>query len=98
MAQSSITIRIANEDPRVDVHHEYGMRYPDGTIKWRGDTDNYSTLFGALAEGNAHQAEQWRKTLESRANAAKIDLHAYTAAHQLIRRSITIAVTAPEDA
>lgn len=97
MAQSSVTITIENEDPRVEVLQEYGMRYPDGSVKWSGDTANFSVSFRGLAEGNRHQAEQWSKTLESRAAASKIDLASYTAAHQLIKRSIIAAVTAPED-
>ena len=97
MAQSVIKHTIEDEAPSVVTIHQYGMVYPNGTLIWGGDNGSWSVSFKDLAEHDERADENWGKMLESRARSAAIPLADYEKAHKLVRRSITIAVTAPED-
>lgn len=97
MAQSTVTLNIENEEPKVSSYQQYGMRYPDGSVRWDHDGANYPVQFKQLQAGDTHTAVNWRKSLESRAATARIEMEAFAAGHQPIRRTITLAVTEPED-
>lgn len=78
------------------VSTQFGMCYPDGTIRWGSDN---SIAFHKLVEGNTTTATtaDWRSILRRRGTAASVDLEEYIAAHQLIKRTIVWAVTEAED-
>jgi hypothetical protein len=84
----------------VTQHTQYGVRQPDGTVIWDGVRYKLGTiLFDALAlkPDNHSQHRNWREYLDERAEAANVDKDEYAAKHQLIKRSVVVAVTAAED-
>ena len=94
MASSTFATEIPGEDPLVHSEHEYGMRYPDGTVRWGRDSANLG--FRSIATNDTTR-EHYNNALRQRANQARVDPEAYIAGHQPIRRTITLAVTEPED-
>lgn len=97
MTKATISHTIEDESASVTSIQQYGMIYPDGTTIWGGETSQWSVSFKLLAEGNASADETWGKALASRARNAAIPLADYEKAHRLIRRTIVVAVTEPED-
>ena len=95
------TTRITAYGDESKLHHQYGMRYPDGTIRWDKDGDGIE--FWRLTSDNESSAERdryvnkWAETLERRANNARIDVETYTNGHTLIKRFIMVAVTIFEE-
>lgn len=97
MTKARVGFDIEDENPKIETLHQYGMTYPDGTIRWDHDPGGRTVNFRKLAAGSTTEDEDWGKLLEARAKAAAIPLADYEQAHQMIRRTITIAVTVPED-
>lgn len=80
---------------------QFGMRYPDGTIKWDSDAlyDGAPLVQFRLLAEEAHTAcTRWDDLLNSRSQKALVDRAEYEAGHQLIKRSIMWAVTEAENA
>lgn len=99
MSKTPFTINIEHDDVAITTATMYGMRYPNGIIQWVSDKGGYGfgTIdFQKLAERDGYRMELWGKVLDGRAEDAKVDRDTYGAGHQLVKRSITIAITAPE--
>lgn len=94
MSNTALTIQIVDENVSIETHSMYGMRYPDGTVRWVNDQQ---VSFERLAEGDPAHSDRWENHMRSRAHNASINFPEYKAGHQLIKRTITVAVTAPEE-
>lgn len=81
---------------------QFGMRYPDGSVKWGSAVVSTVDLpFSKLADGDTYDwstADKWDKHLDSCAGYAKLDVDAYKAGHQLIRRTVIVGTTKHENA
>ena len=95
-SQTALTVAFS-DGAGAETYTQFGMRYPDGTIKWGYDHEAYggSTFFEGLDEGE--RAGAWRKRLERRAAAASIQFSEYLEGHQLIKRTVIVAVTGFEE-
>ena len=77
---------------------QFGMRYPDGTIVWGADRHGGRDIpFRDLAGNNGYVKNLWNDALKERAERCKIELAAYKSSHQLLRRTVFIGTTKPED-
>jgi hypothetical protein len=96
------TLSIPTYTQHTIVEAQYGMRFPDGTIKWTlidNGAKSTNIYFHDLVDPSPHSYSppNWEKYLQRKAEAASVDLHDYTAQHQLIKRTIVIAVTTAEE-
>lgn len=74
------------------VSTQFGMRYPDGNIQWGYDYHPTGAIrFEDLDNGAVTQA--WRRRLEERAAAANIQISEYLEGHELLQRTVIVAVT-----
>lgn len=89
------------QDYGQDTHvlPQYGMRYPNGDIIWvQARTHHGHTVsFAKLAKDHAYSMEAWDEGLRAAAKAAKIDAAEYAEGHQLVKRTVIVAVTEAED-
>lgn len=89
------------QDYGQDTHvlPQYGMRYPNGDIIWvQARTHHGHTVrFAGLAEDNPNSMATWDEGLMRAAEAAKIDATEYSEGHQLVKRTVIVAVTEAED-
>lgn len=77
---------------------QYGMRYPDGGILWETEPSlTASTHFKNLVDDDGPAAQKWRTTLEHRAYGMSLDPTDYINGHQLIKRTVVVAITDRED-
>lgn len=94
---TDLTIKVPDDGVTTKTFQQFGMRYPDGTIKWVSDPDVRSFSFKGLADGDKWDIEKWQDALRRRANEAKINHIEYAAGHQLIKRTAILAVTEHEE-
>ena len=105
MTTDNVTITVPNSEAKITSETQYGVRFPNGEITWgiidRGS--NYRNVFiGDLIPGAAPQVSDksranWEEMLKVRADKAQINVDSYAEMHTFVKRSITVAVTAPED-
>lgn len=97
-ATTDMTVKVRDYTEQTAVVTQYGMRYPDGTIQWdKDDNTNYTVRFDSIVAGNSVTSMDWRRVLEKRAKTANIDVDDYASQHQLIKRTVVLAVTTAED-
>lgn len=103
MSKSTTDLTIAVQDYGTDTHivKQYGMRYPDGTVRWGQDkilASDYGLDFRDIdrQQNNAH--EHWRQRLQSRAKTAQIDPIEYATSHQPLTRTVIVVITEAEAA
>ena len=99
---NQFTIEIPEDEAYVKSHEQYGMTYPDGSVKWSQE-EGYSptggkvtTHFHLLAEMNSngdYARQMWIQVLRTRAEKANLPVPEYRDQHQLVKRTIVIAVT-----
>jgi hypothetical protein len=96
-----LTVNIPVDGEGTHVGSIHGCRYPDGHIEWERWTDysgvgwSYETL--AAKGSNPDVERRWTKTLTQRAAAANIQLQTYIEDHVLLKRTVVLATTAPEE-
>jgi hypothetical protein len=81
------------DDAEVITDALYGVRYPDGTLYW--ETNGLTTYRSAASSENARL--HWEAKLRERARELHIDPDTYVAGHTLIKRTVIISSTAPEE-
>jgi hypothetical protein len=96
------TLSIPTYQQHTIVEAQYGMRFPDGTIRWTlidNGAKSTNIYFHELVDPkpNSYTPGNWEKHLIRKAEAASVDLAEYTAQHQLVKRTIVIAVTKTEE-
>jgi hypothetical protein len=101
MSSTNTTVAIKDNEQHLVTETQYGMRFPDGTINWehgfmtgRGQRVHWGQLTKSeyTQDGN-----NWDAHLKSMAEAAHIDPAKYARQHQLVKRTIVVAVTEAED-
>lgn len=98
-----LTVNVPIEGQGTHVGTIYGCRYPDGHIEWEkwSDYSNVGWSFEALVnidvKDNSTVRERWHKTLKQRAEAANIPVSEYIEDHVLLKRTVVLATTAPEE-
>lgn len=95
---TNVTIAVDDHGTDTTVLTQYGMRYPDGTVKWGNDGSSIGAIdFGQLRAGHDDPVSAWGRRLRERATVASLDVKTYADQHQLLKRTIVVAVTAPEE-
>ena len=79
-------------DAEVITTSIYGVRYPDGTIAW----DSTQKVIEEAAK-NENKKLHWQQRLREKAQDLHIDPEPYVAGHTIIRRTVIISATAPEE-
>jgi len=96
----ALTVNVPVDGEGTHVGTVFGCRYPDGHIEWEKFTDysgctwNYETL---ATKKSPDVVSRWTKTLKQRAQAANIQLETYIEDHVLLKRTVVLATTAPEE-
>ena len=93
----TIAVTLDNDVPETSTVTQFGMLYPDGSVKWAYDHDAYSIGFEDIANGRISILEDWNKRLDRRAREAMIDPETYADGHTLLRRSIIVVTTKAEE-
>ena len=93
----TIAVTLDNDVPETSTATQFGMRYPDGSVKWTHDHDAYSIWFEEIANGRSSALEDWNKRLDRRAQEAMIDPESYADGHTLLKRSIIVVTTKAEE-
>lgn len=87
-------------EPVITHTTQYGMRFPDGTIQWQGMS---------LAPGRPIQFEDlhkrtdyrtttwWDDYLKAKSAGAHLDPGEYGNQHQIVKRTVVLALTEAED-
>ena len=96
---SLVSIDLPDNEPLTKTFTQYGMRYPDGRVRWVKDHPIGSTPvdFQQLSERHPQTLAIWDAHLQQRAAAANIQLSEYREGHELIKRTIIVAVTDAEE-
>lgn len=77
---------------------QYGMRYPDGKIKWGQEGSTLNPLyFKSIHDGHSQQVRVWNEALEKRAKEASVELESYAAGHRILKRTVIVAITGSEE-
>lgn len=98
--QTSSVVLPNEVDKHVAQHDQYGMRFPDGSIQWDSMPYKLGRIsFDALVKTRKTSGtnQDWTQYLNTKAAEAKIDPEQYAKSHQLIRRSVIVAITEAED-
>jgi hypothetical protein len=95
---TEMLFKVHDYNPDTTVITQYGMRYPDGSVKWGQDGSTLNPLyFKSIHDGHASQTRIWKEALAKRATDANVELEAYTAGHTIIKRTVIVAITGSED-
>jgi hypothetical protein len=95
---TDMTLKVHDYQPATDVITQYGMRYPDGTIKWgQSDSSLNPVVFKHLQQGATNAVRRWEESLAKRAKDASLDLEEYSGQHMLVKRTVVVAVTVNEE-
>lgn len=93
-----LTIKVPDYKPDTSMVTQYGMRYPDGTVKWTDDGASHNSVnFERLHNGNGSTAMQWADRLGNRARNANVDVEEYVAQHQPLKRTVIVVTTVSEE-
>lgn len=98
---TKLTSEVPDYGAQTQAFPQHGMRYPDGRIQWVSTrTPNYSATvyFDKLAAGDEGTQDDWNRIVRQRAASANIDPAEYAAGHQLVKRTVILAVTEMETA
>lgn len=95
-SQTQLTVSLPDK-PATAIHTQLGMRYPDGTILWGYDHESVGGSIRFDHLDGEMVARQWRQRLTRRAEAASIQVSEYIEGHELVKRTIIIAVTEHEE-
>jgi hypothetical protein len=88
-----IGLEIHRTEPSTKIIKQYGMRYPDGTVKWGEEDSGYGNVdFKKLAFRDPSHRHSWEARLKERAAKANLDLSHYTEQHQPITRQVVVAI------
>ena len=71
----------------------YGVRYPDGTIRWDGNGSKTCEQAATSDVGKAH----WVNVLHQKAKELHLDPETYADSHALVSRTVIIAAAAAEE-
>jgi hypothetical protein len=101
MSKSTTDLTIAVQDYGTDTHiaKQYGMRYPDGTIRWVADkihASDYGLDFKSIALGVDNADKHWKDRLKKRAAMAQIDPAEYADNHLPLTRTVIVVITEAE--
>lgn len=96
-SQTALTVTMP-EGADTEIYTQFGMRYPDGTIKWGYEHESYDGTLRFENLSTEATAQTWRSRLERRAAAANIQISEYMEGHELLQRTVVVAVTKAEDA
>lgn len=80
-------------DAEIITASVYGVRYPDGTIRWDGNGSKACETAATSDDG----LRRWVNKLEEKAQELHIDPETYSNGHKLLRRTVIISATAPEE-
>lgn len=96
MSDTSTTqlgLEIHRTEPSTTIIKQYGMRYPDGSVKWGEEDSGYGNVnFKKLALRDQNHRYSWDARLKERAAKANLDLDTYTAQHQPVFRQVVVAI------
>lgn len=95
-----LTVNVPIDGQGTHVGTIYGCRYPDGHIEWEKWTDYAGVGWGyevlaTQSGGDVHH--RWNTTLKKRAEAANIQLQTYIEDHTMLKRTVVLATTEPEE-
>lgn len=95
---TDFNVAIKDHGTTTEMMTQYGMRYPDGTVKWGTETESGQTVQFAWIEnpGNNHTFV-WNGWLADRAKKARVDEKEYRAQHQRLKRTVIVAITEAEE-
>lgn len=95
---TQIVLSVHRTEPSTRIVKQYGMRYPDGTVKWGTEDTGYGTVdFKALAHLDMNTRSAWDYRLKERAERANVNLHIYTDQHQPVTRQVVVAILEIEE-
>lgn len=91
---TQVGLEIHRTEPSTTIVKQYGMRYPDGTVKWDDeDKDGYGNVnFKKLAYRDPNHRHSWDARLKERAIKANLELSYYTEQHQPVTRQVVVAI------
>jgi hypothetical protein len=97
---TQVALEIHRTESSTTIVKQYGMRYPDGTVKWGDeDRDGYGGVnFKRLAERDPNHEHSWNSRLKERAAKANLELSYYTEQHQPVTRQVVVAILDIEEA
>jgi hypothetical protein len=98
----TLQFNIPKDKPGTEIGIEYGCRYPDGTYQWRefkssgGGTHSFERLIKG-GSANVGTEYAWGELLKMKAKQASVDLEEYAAQHTLVKRTVILVTTEPEE-
>jgi hypothetical protein len=100
---TEMTLAVNDEGASHHIVKQYGMRYPDGTVKWdkdRGDLgfDGYDMWFQHIAENTSSSRSHWEDRLRPRAAKTNVDPEQYALGHTALTRQVIVVITETEEA
>lgn len=110
-ATYALTIPVSIHNQQIINETQYGMKFPDGTIRWGmldpniGDYHAVAFKDIAAAErgisvgsaGASYSVQNWATYLKKQATAANISVEDYAEMHTLVKRTLVLAATAAEE-
>lgn len=94
--RTELKILVLDEGNATEIVNQYGMRYPDGKIRWTSD-GQFGYSFQQIAEGNDTALRGWEGFLTKAARQANIDPQGYIESHVPVKRTVILVTTAPEE-
>lgn len=86
------------QDAAVIDEVQYGMRFPDGSVRWNSvAADGTTVMVRDIVLHDGGPRLRWKKWLEKQAKAAKVPVYDYANGHCVVRRKLILAVSAMED-
>ena len=96
---TNVTLAVKDYGNDTSILKQYGMRYPDGTVRWGADNINpqdYSMSFESVAKNTSKALEHWHDRLRKRAATAQVDPEDYVDNHIPLIRTVIIVITEAE--
>lgn len=96
---ATVKIQLPDKETLTKTFTQYGMRYPDGEVRWVKDHPVGSTPvdFELLHERHPSSLHVWDAHLQQRAAAANINLSEYREGHEALKRTVIVVVTDAEE-
>jgi hypothetical protein len=104
MSTSPLTVEVPTDAEKIISQTQYGVRWPNDEITW-GLVDlgsgyrniHITDLIPGAPGVSIYSKENWDKLMKDRAEKAMMGLDTYTALHKFVKRTVVLAVTAPEE-
>lgn len=96
-----LTVQVPDHEAKTVVETQYGMRFPDGTIGWSvidGSRAGENISVEGIYRQNTNALIAWDRTRDAVADRAKMDRGEYANQHDIVKRTVILAVTTIEEA